>query len=620
MTFLNAGFRREDLLRVAPEALPLLAGEVRKRIIETVRENGGHLASPLGAVELTIALLRRFDPLRDRIVFDVGHQVYPYKILTDRADRFDTLRIKDGICGFPRRTESPCDHFNTGHSSTSVSAALGYAKARDLLGQDHHVVAFTGDAALINGLAFEALNHIKETKTRLIIVLNDNKHSISPRVGGFATMLARLSASTSYNKIKAAIKECCRALPAGESLKRSLEGIHDQIKSLVKPANIFDDLDINYWGPFDGHDIPACEMIFELAKGYDRPVLLHFITVKGKGMPEAEENPTKYHQMSPRAEAGRPKARTWSEAASALAERLAKEDPRIVCLTAAMATGVKLEHFRSEFPNRFFDVGIAESHMLTLAAGMAAGGMRPWVFIYSTFLQRAMDQLTHDIALQNLPVVLMVDRAGLVGADGDTHQGLLDVSWARAVPNLEVYAPADEASLRRMMEYAAGREGPTLIRYPRGSLPIQDSLPSGGESLGAVRVCEGTDWALLGHGVAVHILLEARDRAGALGLPEPAVIDIRRLKPLDMALIDEVLGRYPLVAVAEENYLIGGVGEAVAARIAEAGYPARLRRFGVPDVCVPHATIPEQRELYGLTVENILEECRAELPICPRTV
>ena len=620
MTFLNAGFRREDLLRVAPEALPLLAGEVRERIIETVRENGGHLASSLGAVELTIALLRRFDPLRDRIVFDVGHQVYPYKILTDRADRFDTLRLKDGISGFPRRTESPCDHFNTGHSSTSVSAALGYAKARDLLGQDHHVVAFTGDAALINGLAFEALNHIKETKTRLIIVLNDNKHSISPRVGGFATMLARLSASTSYNKIKTAIKECCRALPAGESLKRSLEGIHDQIKSLVKPANIFDDLDINYWGPFDGHDIPSCEMIFELAKGYDRPVLLHFITVKGKGMPEAEENPTKYHQMPPRAEAGRPKARTWSEAASALAERLAEEDPRIVCLTAAMATGVKLEHFRSEFPDRFFDVGIAESHMLTLAAGMAAGGMRPWVFIYSTFLQRAMDQLTHDIALQNLPVVLMVDRAGLVGADGDTHQGLLDVSWSRAVPNLEVYAPADEASLRRMMEYAAGREGPTLIRYPRGSLPIQDSLPSGEESLGAARVCEGTDWALLGHGVAVHILLEARDRAGALGLPEPAVIDIRRLKPLDMALIDEVLRNYPLVAVAEENYLIGGVGEAVGARIAEAGYPARLRRFGVPDVCVPHATIPEQRELYGLTAENILAECRAELPIRPRTV
>ncbi|WP_347712659.1 1-deoxy-D-xylulose-5-phosphate synthase [uncultured Fretibacterium sp.] len=619
MKFLTAGFRREDLLRIAPGDLPLLAGEVRERIIETVRENGGHLGSSLGAVELTMALLRRFDPLHDRIVFDVGHQVYPYKLLTDRADRFDTLRLKDGICGFPRRSESPCDHFNTGHSSTSVSAALGYAKARDLLGQDHHVVAFTGDAALINGLAFEALNHVKETKTRLIIVLNDNKHSISPRVGGFATMLARLSASTSYNRIKAAIKECCRALPAGEALQRRLEGIHDQIKALVKPANIFDDLDINYWGPFDGHDIQACEMIFELAKGYDRPVLLHFNTVKGRGMPEAEENPTKYHQMSPRSESERPKARTWSEAASSVTEQLAKADPRIVCLTAAMATGVKLEHFRSEFPDRFFDVGIAESHMLTLAAGMAAGGMRPWVFIYSTFLQRAMDQLTHDIALQDLPVVLMVDRAGLVGSDGDTHQGLLDVSWSRAIPNLEVYAPSDEASLRQMMAHAASRSGPTLIRYPRGSLPIRNDLFSGREPLGAVQLRSGTGWALMGHGVAVHILLDVHERARASGLSEPAVFDIRRLKPLDAEFLDETLRRYPMVAVAEENYLDGGVGEAVAARIAEGGHPTLLRRFGVPDVCVPHATIPEQRELYGLTAENILSECRSVLPVRAHT-
>ncbi|MDO4787327.1 MAG: 1-deoxy-D-xylulose-5-phosphate synthase, partial [Fretibacterium sp.] len=521
MTFLDANFRHADLLKMEPGDLPALAGEVRERVIRTVRENGGHLGSSLGAVELTIALLRRFDPVRDRIVFDVGHQVYPYKLLTDRAGHFDSLRLKDGICGFPRRSESPCDHFNTGHSSTSISAALGYAKARDLLGQDHHVVAFTGDAALINGLAFEALNHIKETRTRLIIVLNDNKHSISPRVGGFATMLARLSASTSYNKIKSAIKECCRALPAGGALQRSLEGIHAQIKALVKPSNIFDDLDINYWGPFDGHDIPACEMIFELAKGYDRPVLLHFNTVKGKGMPEAEENPTKYHQMPPRAEAEQPKARTWSEAASAVTEQLAGADPRIVCLTAAMATGVKLESFRTQFPERFFDVGIAESHMLTLAAGMAAGGMRPWVFIYSTFLQRAMDQLTHDIALQNLPVVLMVDRAGLVGSDGDTHQGLLDVSWSRAIPNLEVYAPADESSLRQMMNHAAGRNGPTLIRYPRGGLPIRNDLCAGHESLGTVQIRNGTEWALLGHGVTVHILLEVRERAAAAGLPVP---------------------------------------------------------------------------------------------------
>ncbi|NLL37254.1 MAG: 1-deoxy-D-xylulose-5-phosphate synthase [Fretibacterium sp.] len=614
MTILKEGFTHKDLLQLAPDKLPELASEVRQKIIRVVAENGGHLGSSLGAVELTIALLRRFDPVRDHIVFDVGHQVYPYKILTDRSDRFETLRTKGGICGFPRRAESPCDHFNTGHSSTSISAALGYAKARDLKNEDHHAIAFIGDGALINGLAFEALNHIKETQTRLIIVLNDNRHSISPRVGGFATMLARLSANPGYNKLKSAVKEACRVLPAGGALEKALENLRDQIKSIVKPSNIFDDLDINYWGPFDGHDIEGAEMIFELAKSYDRPVLLHFNTVKGKGLPEAEENPTRYHQMGPRVEREQPKARSWSEAASTVTEQLARSDPRIVCLTAAMATGVKLENFRAQFPERFFDVGIAESHMLTFAAGMAAGGLRPWVFIYSTFLQRAMDQLTHDVALQNLPVVLMVDRAGLVGSDGDTHQGLLDVSWARAIPNLEVYAPADEVSLRQMMAHASEREGPTLIRYPRGSLPIRNNLFNGKENLGPVRIRDGEGWALLGHGVTVHLMLEVRARAEAEGLPVPAVVDLRRLKPLSADDLHPILKGYPLVAIAEETYLNGGLGEQLAVHIAENNIPTFLRRFGVPDVCVEHATIQEQRERYGLTVENILAVCRSCLP------
>jgi 1-deoxy-D-xylulose-5-phosphate synthase len=615
---LRDGFGYADLRALPPEKLDALAAEVRGLIFDVVGENGGHLGSSLGAVELCIALLRKFNPLEDRIVFDVGHQSYPYKILTDRSDRFRTLRTLGGVCGFPRRSESPFDHFDTGHSSTSISAALGYAKARDLRAQSHHVVAVVGDASLLNGLAFEAVNHIKETKTRLIIVLNDNKHSISPRVGGFATVLARLSASTSYNRVKSAIKECCRVLPKGEALEKSLEGIRDQIKALVKPNNVFDDLGINYWGPFDGHDIAGAEMIFELAKGYDRPVLLHFSTVKGKGSPEAERNPTKYHQMGPRAEREAPKTRTWSDAASGGTERLALTDDRIVCLTAGMSEGVKLENFKARFPERFFDVGIAESHMLTLAAGMAAGGLRPWVFIYSTFLQRAMDQLTHDIALQNLPVVLMVDRAGLVGADGETHQGLLDVSWARVVPNLEIYAPADEVSLRRMMSHAAGRSGPTVIRYPRGSLPILDRLseetPPG---LGCVKIRDGEDWALIGHGVTVRLMLQARERASELGFLAPAVLDLRRLKPLDTDVIDEVLENYSTVVVAEEGYLHGGVGELIAARLAETrlgetrlGEKKRvtvLKRLGVPDRFIQHATIDQQREFCGLTVEDVLE-------------
>ena len=605
MDLLTQGFTREDLLRIDEKKLPVLAKEVRAVIVDTVRKNGGHLGSSLGVVELTIALLRKFDPFTDRIIFDVGHQSYPYKILTDRFDKFSTLRLKDGISGFPRRTESPADHFNTGHSSTSISAALGYAKARDLLHEHRHVIAFIGDAALINGLAFEALNYVQETNTKLIIILNDNRHSISDRVGGFSTMLARLSANTLYRRMKNAIKR--RTSP---KVSKYLERARDHIKNLVKPGNMFEELGIKYWGPFDGHNIKNTEKILELAKNYDHPLLLHFTTQKGHGLPEAEADPTKYHQLSPE---GEPKGRTWSEAASEIAEDIARKDDRIVCFTAAMATGVKLEQFAKDFPHRFFDVGIAESHMLTMAAGLAAGGMRPWVFIYSTFLQRAMDQLMHDIALQNLPVVLMVDRAGLAGSDGDTHQGLLDISWGRAIPNLEIYAPCDEDALRNAMLKAAEHDGPTLIRYPRGLMPIKKLSPVVSDD-GIVKIQDGAFWAILGHGATVNTMLHARSRAGREGLCVPAVYDVRRVKPLDMNVLDEILTSYNLLAVMEENYMPGGIGEAVGARIAELNAAVRLFRFGVPDVCVRHATQLEQREMYGLTARNVIEQCKKYIP------
>ena len=601
-TLLHPGFTRDDLLRLNEDMLPVLAEEVRAFIIDTVNKNGGHLGSSLGVVELTIAMLRKFDPFNDRIIFDVGHQSYPYKILTDRFDRFHTLRLKDGISGFPRRNESPCDHFNTGHSSTSISAALGFAKARDLLNENRHIIAFIGDASLINGLAFEALNYIHETQTRLIIILNDNRHSISNRVGGFSTILARLSANTTYRRLKNAIRKY-----AGVRFSKPLERIRDHIKNLIKPSNLFDSIDINYWGPFDGHDIKNAEKILELAKNYDRPVLLHFNTVKGKGLPEAEADPTKYHQVSP---SGQAKSRTWSEAASEIAEELALNDPRIVCFTAAMVTGVKLEKFAREFPDRFFDVGIAESHMLTMAAGLAAGGVRPWVFIYSTFLQRAMDQLMHDIALQNLPVVIMVDRAGLAGSDGDTHQGLLDIPWVRAVPNFEIYSPCDEESLREAMLIASRRNGPTLIRYPRGTIPAQSISVSSSEA-GIVKIFDGTQWALLGHGASVQTMIETRKLAESEGVDVPAVYDAKRIKPLDVKALDEILSRYKTLAVLEENYMPGGLGEGVGAVIAERNSNVRLMRFGVPDVCLKHATQSEQRELYGLTPENIIKQYRS---------
>ena len=608
MKFLKPGFTRKDLLKIDEKYLPELAEEVRAVIIDTVKKNGGHLGSSLGVVELTIALLRKFDPLKDRIIFDVGHQSYPYKILTDRFDRFHTLRLKDGISGFPRRNESPYDHFNTGHSSTSISAALGYAKARDLLHEDRHVIAFIGDASLINGLALEALNYVHETNTKIIIILNDNRHSISNRVGGFSTMLARLSSNNFYKSIKNSIRN-----KAGIKYSPFFEKFRDTFKFIMKPNNIFDELDINYWGPFDGHNIENSEKILELAKNYYRPVLLHFNTIKGKGLKEAEENPTKYHQVSPM---GEKKSRTWSEAASKIAEEFAMKDERIVCFTAAMVTGVKLEKFAKEFPDRFFDVGIAESHMLTMAAGLAAGGMRPWVFIYSTFLQRAMDQLMHDIALQNLPVVLMVDRAGLAGSDGDTHQGLLDISWGRPIPNLEIFAPCDEKTLKEAMTAASKRNAPTLIRYPRGSIPndtppsyFVSHLPVNGEAESPISKgrCQAQSdrevkTALIGYGAAVKIMFEAKK------LENMDLYILNRIKPLDFDLLDEILKTHETVCTLEESYMPGGLGEAVGARIAERNFNVKLLRFGVPDVCVKHATQDEQRELYGLTAENILKK------------
>lgn len=603
MKFLKQGFSHEDLLRIDEKDLPVLAEEVRAVIIDTVKKNGGHLGSSLGAVELTIAMLRKFNPLNDRIIFDVGHQSYPYKILTDRFDKFHTLRLKDGISGFPRRNESPCDHFNTGHSSTSISAALGYAKARDLLNEDRHVIAFIGDASLINGLALEALNYIHETKTKIIIILNDNRHSISNRVGGFSTILAGLSANTFYRDIKNSIRK-----KAGVKFSPYFEKFRDIFKFIMKPNNIFDELDINYWGPFNGHDIKNAEKVLELAKNYYRPVLLHFNTVKGKGLPEAEENPTKYHQLAP---LNTKKSRTWSEAASKIIEEFAEKDKKIICFTAAMITGVKLEKFAEKFPDRFFDVGITESHMLTMAAGMAAGGMRPYVFVYSTFLQRAMDQLMHDIALQNLPVVLMVDRAGLAGSDGDTHQGLLDISWGRAVPNFEIFAPSDENSLRDAMILASQRNAPTLIRYPRGAIPEKNF-----ETLeiknGIAKLYDGKKIALLGYGASVETMLKTKELASDYGLEKPSIYDVRRIKPLDNDVLDEILNRHEIVCTVEESYKAGGIGEAVAARASEKNFSVKVLRFGVPDVCVKHATQSEQRELYGLTPENILEKCKNE--------
>ena len=616
MTLLDKIQDYRSLKNLTPESLELLASEIREMIISVVLENGGHLASSLGTVELILALLRSFDPLEDRIIFDVGHQAYAYKILTGRKDRFSTLRQWEGISGFPKRGESPCDHFDVGHCSTSLSAALGYAKARDIRHEKRHVVAVIGDASLLNGLAFEALNYTREAGTKVIFVLNDNTMSINPRVGGLATHLARLSSSTGYTWLKKAIKDSCASLPRGQALENVLGRIKDHIKSMVKPPNIFDEMDINYWGPFDGHNVEEMEDVFELAKKYDNPVLLHMVTVKGKGFEKAEENPTKYHGVSPppAVPSSPPPAISWSEAASEAVFRLAEKDERIVCLTAAMKSGSRLDKFAARFPDRFFDVGIAEGHMITMAAGMAAGGLLPVVFIYSTFLQRGMDQLVHDVAMQNLPVIFAVDRAGLVGEDGETHHGLFDISWSRAIPNLTVTAPRDVRELEGLFSCAVRSKGPFLIRFPRGKAPlilsgrekIHYTDPS--EFLRPEILEEGSEWALLGYGRTVQLMLEARAAAEGKSLPPPTVVDLKCVKPLYLPVILDILRTHSLVVSAEDGYLGGGVGEAIAsaAKTLPLEEVPVMVRLGVPDLFVPQGMTAQQDEYCGLTPGKVV--------------
>jgi 1-deoxy-D-xylulose-5-phosphate synthase len=592
-----------------------LAAELRRKITSVALENGGHLASSLGAVELTISLLRAFDPATDKIIFDVGHQAYAYKLLTGRLERFHTLRRWGGVSGFPKRGESPFDHFDTGHSSTSLSAALGYAKARDVLGEKRHVAAVIGDASLLNGLAFEALNYTRESRTRVIYILNDNTMSISPRVGGIATHLARLSSSSAYNWLKKAIKDSCASLPRGQVIENVLGKMKDHIKTVVKPINIFDEMDINYWGPFDGHNVEEMEHVFELAKKYDGPVLIHVVTVKGKGLAEAEKDPTAYHGLSPAEPASLDGngGNTWSEAAARAVAKLAKKDPKIVCLTAAMKSGSRLDDFAAMFPDRFFDVGIAEGHMVTMAAGMAAGGLKPVVFIYSTFLQRAMDQLVHDVCMQNLPVVFAVDRAGFVGEDGETHQGLLDISWCRPVPNLFMAAPRDEKTLEELFRYASAHPGPSMIRFPRGKAPANlgrcETALSRGEMPGPEILERGEGCALIGYGRTAELMIKARQTAFRRGVsPLPTVVDLKRLKPFPERELKQILLSHSLAIVAEDGYSAGGAGEAVASFARELGGEQRISVsvLGVPDIFVPQGKTEEQEIYCGITPEKVV--------------
>ena len=593
----------EDLREMEESALEELAQELRHFLIETVSRTGGHLAAGLGVVDLTIALHYVFNTPEDRLIWDVGHQAYPHKILTGRKELMGKLRKKDGLSGFPRRDESPFDAFGTGHSSTSISAALGMAVAARQQGNERKIVAVIGDGAMSAGMAFEAMNHAGALDQDLLIVLNDNDMSISPPVGAFSNHLARLLSGKIYTRVREGGKSALSHLPPlGEIFERAEE----HMKGMVMPGTLFEELGINYIGPIDGHDLPTLIATLRNMRSMTGPRLLHVVTKKGKGYEPAEGDPCVYHGVRPfdpttgkiNKSNGGP---SYTQIFGDWLCNAAQADNRLMAITPAMREGSGMVRFSEQFPERYFDVGIAEQHALTFAAGLACEGLKPVVAIYSSFLQRAYDQLVHDIALQNLDVTFAVDRAGQVGEDGATHAGCFDLSYARSIPNMVVMAPADENECRRMLQTAYEYEGPALVRYPRGSGPGTalderlETLP-----IGQGKVCrQGKQVAILAFGSMLTAALEAGEALDA------TVINMRYVKPLDETLLLEQAAQHDLLVTIEENVIQGGAGSAVNEALIQAGSSTRLLNLGLPDCFIEQASHTEQLQDCGLDAESI---------------
>ena len=575
--------------------LEQLAAELRTYIIQTVAQTGGHLAPSLGTVELTLALYSVFKLPRDKVIWDVGHQAYAHKILTGRREAFTALRRYGGITGFPCRTESPYDAFGVGHASTSISAALGMAIARDLDDRGEHVIAVIGDGAMTGGEAFEALNHAGQLGKRLIVILNDNGMSIDTNVGAMSEYLSRLRVMPQYNKAKKDLEGFFRSIPhIGDTVLKTAEYIKDGVKSVLVPGGIFAEMGFTYVGPLDGHNLRLLREVFSEIRMMDGPVLVHVHTKKGRGYLPAEIEPDKFHGVgtfdviSGQVKKNEGAPPTYTEIFGQTLVKLAAENPNITAITAAMPGGTGLKVFAEKFPNRYFDVGIAEEHAVTLAAGMAAAGKRPVAAIYSTFAQRAYDQLLHDVCLQNLPVTLCLDRAGLVGDDGPTHHGVFDLSYLRMMPNMTVMAPKDENELRRMLITALSLDGPAALRYPRGTaagVPLTDDvqpIPLGkGEILR-----EGGDVCFLAVGSMTANALRAAELLAADSIAAE-VVNMRFVKPLDRELLLEAAGHVKLLVTVEENVLAGGFGSAVLECLADTGRTVPLLRLGIPDRFVP---------------------------------
>ncbi|CBN57498.1 MULTISPECIES: 1-deoxy-D-xylulose-5-phosphate synthase [Kamptonema] len=605
--------------------LQQIARQIREKHLETVATSGGHLGPGLGVVELTIALYQTLDLDRDKVLWDVGHQAYPHKLLTGRYDRFHTLRQKDGVAGYLKRCESKFDHFGAGHASTSISAGLGMALARDMKGENFKVVAVIGDGALTGGMALEAINHAGHLpKTNLLVVLNDNEMSISPNVGAIPRYLNKMRLSAPVQFLKDNLEEQFKHIPfVGETFTPEMERLKEGMKRLAVPkvGAVIEELGFTYMGPVDGHNLEELIATFKQAHTIQGPVLVHVVTVKGKGYAIAEKDQVGYHAQNPfnlatgkAIPSNRPKPPAYSKVFAHALIKLAEDNPKIVAITAAMATGTGLDKFQEKLPKQYIDVGIAEQHAVTCAAGLACEGIRPVVAIYSTFLQRAYDQIVHDVCIQKLPVFFCLDRAGIVGADGPTHQGMYDISYLRCLPNMVLMAPKDEAELQRMIVTGINHtSGPIAMRYPRGNgygVPLMEEgweeLPIGkGEILR-----QGDDVLMLGYGSMVQPAMQAAEILSEHGI-EATVVNARFAKPLDEELILPLAHKIGRVITLEEGCVMGGFGSAVAESLLDRDIAAKVIRIGVPDVLVDHATPEQSFTELGLNPAQIAERVRA---------
>lgn len=600
-----------DIKKIPADQLPALAEEIREFIIESLSKTGGHLASNLGVVELTIAMHRVFDLPKDKLIWDVGHQTYTHKILTGRKDGFETLRREGGISGFPKRSESDCDVFDTGHSSTSISAGVGYVRARELKKENYSVVSIIGDGALTGGMAYEALNNAASLKSNFIIVLNDNEMSITENVGGMSSYLSGLRTASAYTGFKMDVTKALNRIPGiGPGMVDAMRKTKSSIKQIIIPGMLFEDMGLTYLGPVDGHNIPQLIKTFQEAKRFEGPILVHVLTQKGRGYEPAMRHPARFHGAGPfDVKTGLPVGKsnpTYTDVFSTVMRKMGDRRKDVAAVTAAMMTGVGLKRFSNMFPDRCFDVGIAEEHAVTFAAALSLGGITPVVAIYSSFLQRAYDQIMHDVCMQNLHVVFAIDRAGLVGYDGETHHGIFDLSYLGSMPNMTILAPKNLWELSDMIKFAVDYDGPIAVRYPRGEAYAGLKEFRAPICLGKSEVIhEGSRVALLAVGSMVKMAEEVQKQLKERMDMDAALVNARFVKPIDEELLRSFADTYELVVTLEENVKDGGFGERVLAFAEEEDLPFGVEIIALPDRFIPHGSVSYQMKQVGFTPEDI---------------